>query len=61
MQLLFALANLKVEPTGALSVAALLTKPELFRGWRVCCVISGANVDPAIYSQLIHRQQLRAV
>ena len=53
VRLLFALANLKAEPTGALSVAAVLTKPELFRDRRVCCVISGGNVDPAVYAQLI--------
>jgi threonine dehydratase len=53
VRLLFTLANLKVEPTGALSVAAVLTKPELFRGWRVCCVISGGNVDPAVYKNIL--------
>lgn len=57
VQLLFTLANLKAEPTGALSVAAVMTKPELFRDAHVCCVISGGNVDPAVYSQLIHQQQ----
>ncbi len=55
MRLLFALANLKAEPTGALSLAAVMTKPELFRDQRVCCVISGGNVDPAVYAQLILR------
>jgi threonine dehydratase len=53
VQLLFALANLKAEPTGALSIAAILTKPELFREQLVCCVISGGNVDSAVYAQLI--------
>jgi len=55
VRLLFELANLKAEPTGALSVAALLTQPLLFRGRHVCCVISGGNVDPAVYAQLILR------
>jgi threonine dehydratase len=50
---LFALANLKAEPTGALSLAAVMTRPELFRGGRVCCVISGGNVDPAVYRDLL--------
>jgi hypothetical protein len=36
-----------------LSVAAVLTKAELFRNRLVCCVISGGNVDPAVYAQLI--------
>jgi threonine dehydratase len=51
--LLFLLANLKVEPTGALSVAACMTSPDLFRGRSICCVVSGGNVDPALYADLI--------
>jgi threonine dehydratase len=53
VRLLFALANLKAEPTGALSLAALLCAPERFRGRRVCCVVSGGNVDPAVFRELI--------
>lgn len=53
VRLLFELANLKAEPTGALSVGALLTDPDRFRGRRVCCVISGGNVDPAVYRELL--------
>jgi threonine dehydratase len=53
--LLFGLANLKAEPTAALSVAAVMTKPELFRDRLVCCVITGGNVDPVVYAQLILR------
>ena len=53
VRLLFGLANLKVEPTGALSVAAVMTNPDLFRDRLVCCVISGGNVDPTVYAQLI--------
>lgn len=53
VRLLFELANLKAEPTGALGVAALLTEPERFRGRSVCCVISGGNVDPEIYRKLL--------
>jgi threonine dehydratase len=55
VRLLFALANLKAEPTGALSLAAVMTKPELFRDQLVCCIVSGGNVDPAVYAQLILR------
>jgi threonine dehydratase len=51
--LLFSLANLKVEPTGALSIGALLTEPERFAGRSVCCVVSGGNVDPAVYRALL--------
>ena len=53
VRLLFSLANLKAEPTGALSIGALLTSPETFRDRRVCCVITGGNVDPAVYSALL--------
>jgi threonine dehydratase len=53
VRLLFSLANLKAEPTGALGLAALLCEPERFRGRRVCCVVSGGNVDPAVYRELI--------
>ena len=51
--LLFHLANLKAEPTGALAVGALLARPEPFRGRRVGVVISGGNVDPALYCRLL--------
>ncbi|HZZ15019.1 MAG TPA: pyridoxal-phosphate dependent enzyme [Candidatus Sulfotelmatobacter sp.] len=51
---LFELANLKVEPTGALSLAAILTQPDLFRGRSVCCVVSGGNVDPGVYASMLN-------
>jgi threonine dehydratase len=53
VRLLFGLANLKSEPTGALSIGALLADAERFRGRGVCCVISGANVDPAVYRAIL--------
>jgi threonine dehydratase len=53
VRLLFLLANLKAEPTGALSIAALLTRPEQFHERRVCCVISGGNVDAQTFAKLI--------
>ena len=53
VRLLFSLANLKAEPTGALGVAAVLTSPDTFRGRRTCCVVTGGNVDPAVYAGLI--------
>jgi threonine dehydratase len=51
VSLLFHLGNLKVEPTGALSLAALLVAPT--RPQHACCVISGGNVDAELYSALI--------
>jgi len=53
VRLLFSLANLKAEPTGALSMGALLTDPDRFRDRSVCCVVSGGNVDPQVYKSIL--------
>ena len=53
VRLLFLLANLKAEPTGALSLGAVLADRGRFEGKKTCCVISGANADPALYAKLI--------
>ena len=45
--------NLKVEPTGALALGAVLAYPERFAGKRVCCIVSGGNVDPLVYAQAL--------
>jgi len=52
----FRAANLKVEPTGALALGALLAQPERFYGKRVCCIVSGGNVDPAVYAQILMQE-----
>lgn len=52
VRLLYSLANLKVEPTGALSIGAVMTAPE-FRERTLLCVVSGGNVDPAVSRRLI--------
>jgi threonine dehydratase len=49
----FNLANLKCEPTGALSLGALLLNKDRFKDKKVCLVVSGGNVDPAIYATMI--------
>jgi len=49
----FLYANLKVEPTGALSLGALIAEPERFHGQKVCCIVSGGNVDPFVYAQVL--------
>jgi threonine dehydratase len=49
----FRYVNLKVEPTGALSLGALMTAPQRFQGKRVCCIVSGGNVDPAVYASAL--------
>ena len=51
-------ANLKVEPTGALALGALFAEPERFAGKRVCCIVSGGNVDPAVYSRLLQGKKV---
>lgn len=53
VRLYFNLANLKSEPTGALTLGAILEKPEGFEGKRVCLVVSGGNVDPEVYLQIL--------
>ncbi len=53
----FLYANLKVEPTGALSLGALLVEPERFHGRHVCCIVSGGNVDAAVYAQVLFNQK----
>lgn len=53
VQNLFSLANLKCEPTGALSLGAVLTKLEDFKDKSVCCVVSGGNVDTEIYRSIL--------
>ena len=52
-RLYFGLANLKCEPTGALSLAALMTNLDIFKDKKVCVIVSGGNVDPAVYAKLI--------
>lgn len=49
--------NLKVEPTGALALGAVLAHPERFAGKRVCCIISGGNVDPLVYGKALLEEE----
>ena len=58
VRLLFAMANLKAEPTGALSIAALLAQPDIFRNHAVCCVISGGNVDTDLFRAILAGRDL---
>jgi len=53
VKLYFGLANLKSEPTGALSLGAVLTNNAIFAGKKVCLVVSGGNVDASVYRALI--------
>jgi len=53
VRMLFLESNVKAEPTGALSLGAVLTDRARFRGASVCCIVSGGNVDPGVYANLI--------
>ena len=53
LRLLFNLVNLKVEPTGALSLGAILENKEVFKHKKVCLVVSGGNVDAEIYRNIL--------
>ena len=54
VKLYFGLANLKCEPTGALSLGAILEKPENFTNKKTCVIVSGGNVDTEIYRQILN-------
>jgi threonine dehydratase len=53
LRLLFSLANVKAEPTGALGVGALLADAARFAGKHVCVVVTGGNVDTARYTNFL--------
>ncbi len=53
LRIYFHLANLKCEPTGALPLGAVLSNKERFEGMRICLVVSGGNVDTAVYAELL--------
>ncbi|MEQ1643238.1 MAG: pyridoxal-phosphate dependent enzyme, partial [Pyrinomonadaceae bacterium] len=53
LRLYFGLVNLKSEPTGALSLGAVLADQERFRGQKICVVVSGGNVDAGVYARII--------
>lgn len=53
MRLYFGYANLKCEPTGALSLGAILEKREDFADKKVCLIVSGGNVDTEVYRNIL--------
>ena len=53
-RLLFELANLKCEPTGALTLGAILGNKDKFTGKKVCLVVSGGNVDAEVYRTILN-------
>lgn len=56
VRLYFSLANLKSEPTGALSLGAILENIDIFRNKKICVVVSGGNVDAEIYRRILADQ-----
>ena len=52
-RLLFTLANLKCEPTGALTLGAILNNSDKFKDKKICLVVSGGNVDAEVYRQIL--------
>lgn len=53
VKIYFDLANLKAEPSGALSLAALIKHKKLFQERKPLLIVSGGNVDPAVYCDLV--------
>jgi threonine dehydratase len=53
VRLYFGLANIKSEPTGAVSLGAILEDPAKFENQKICVVVSGGNVDAGIYRQIL--------
>ncbi len=53
VKLYFSLANLKCEPTGALALGAILEQPERFQEKKIAVIVSGGNVDPKVYREMI--------
>jgi threonine dehydratase len=49
-----------VEGAGAAPLAALLSRPERFRGRKVALVLGGGNIDPLMLSGIIERGMVRA-
>ena len=53
VRLYFGLANLKVEPTGALTLGAILENKRKFANQKICAIVSGGNVDAEIYQNIL--------
>jgi threonine dehydratase len=45
--------RLRVEPSSAIALAAVLAQPQRMRGKRIGIVLSGGNVDPATLPSLL--------
>lgn len=47
------------EGAGALSLAAVLAHPERFEGRRVCCILTGGNIDTRLLGAVVSRQLVK--
>jgi threonine dehydratase len=58
----FAFRELKlvVEPGGAVSLAAILARKLDFAGKTVMAVLSGGNIDPALFAEIIQEPRAAA-
>ena len=45
--------GIKLEPSGAVALGALLSRPELFQGLRVLITLTGSNVDDQRFSECL--------
>lgn len=53
VRLYYNFSNLKCEPTGGLSLGAVLETPENFKDKKICVVVSGGNVDAEVYRKIL--------
>ena len=54
--LLLERAKVLAEPSGVVGLAALMNENHIFRGKKVCTIISGGNVDLSLITRIINRQ-----
>jgi threonine dehydratase len=53
VRLHFEFANLKCEPTGALSLGAILENRERWKDKTISVIVTGGNVDAPLFAKLI--------
>ena len=53
MQTAWRRLGLKLEPSGAVALGAMLSQPELFKGQRVLVTLTGGNVDDRRFSECL--------
>ena len=53
MRTIWRCLGLKLEPSGAVALGALLSQPELFQGQRVLVTLTGGNVDDRRFSECL--------